>query len=237
MFTERGSTSVGLEREEWKAAAVVAIPDGLLKEGVSLLLERKGFQVVGISSDANALCSSLEITKPDVLLVGTDVPNLNLTTLGASIKGSNTKIILLGENFHPTGLRLCQRFGVNNAILKSDSADDLVQTILGTRNGSVYRSPRIAEAYRIANAQAETIETLTIREAEVLRLLVRRYTNKQVATILKISVKTVEVHRGHILDKTGNPNLVELTDMANCLIITAEQKPGGKRERYEYGQK
>jgi len=225
------------EREKCHAEVVIAMPDGLLIQGLKILLEARGVQVGKLCSDANTIGKILECTTSGILLVDTDLPGLNLINLRGKINGSSTKIILLDEFFHPAGLKLCQRFGVNNAVLKSDSADDLVQTILGTRNGCVYRSPRIAEAYRIANAQAETIETLTIREAEVLRLLVRRYTNKQVATILKISVKTVEVHRGHILDKTGNPNLVELTDMANCLIITAEQKPGGKRERYEYGQK
>ncbi|TSC90370.1 MAG: response regulator containing a CheY-like receiver domain and an HTH DNA-binding domain [Microgenomates group bacterium Gr01-1014_5] len=226
------------EGEKCTAEVMIAMPDGLLIQGLKMLLEARGVQVGKLCSDAKDIDKILECAPtPGILLVDTDLPNLNLVSLSKSIKGGRTKIILLGEFFHPAGLRLYQKFGVNNAVLKSDSADDLVKTILGTRNGSLYRSPRIAEAYRLANAQVETIETITLREAEVLRLIVRLYTNKQIAVILKISVKTVETHRSHILDKTGNPNLAKLTDMANCLIITAEQKPGGKREHYEYGQK
>ncbi len=226
------------EGEKRCAEVMIAMSDGLLIQGLKMLLEARGIQVTGLISEANTIGKILECSQtPEILLVGTDLPNLNLITLSKSIKGDRTKIVLLGEFFHPAGLKLCQKFGVNNAILESDSPEDLVQTILGARNGSVYRSPRIAEAYRLANAQAETIETLTLREAEVLRLLVRRCTNKQVAAILKISVKTVETHRTHILDKTGNPNLAELTDVSNCLIITAEQKPGGKLRRYDYGSK
>ena len=225
------------EREKCTAGVVIAMPDGLLIQGLKMLLEAIGVQVGKLYSDAKTIGNILECISPSILLVDTDLPDLNLINLRGKINGSSTKIILLGEYFHPAGLKLCQRFGVSNAVLKSDSADDLIKTILGTRNGSVYRSTRITEAYRLANAQSETIETLTLREAEVLRLIVRSYTNKQVAAILKISVKTVETHRSHILDKTGNPNLVELVDMANCLIITAEQKPGGKLRRYDYGSK
>lgn len=225
------------EREKYKASVVLAMPEGLLKQGLIVLLETRGIQVTGLSSDAKTICEVLEYTPNGVFLVDTDLPNLNIVTLSGSIKGGNTKTILLGSEFHPAGLRLCQRFGVNNAVLRSDSPEDLAQTVLAVAKGCIYRSPRIAEAYKLASRQSETIETLTLREADVLKLLVQRYTNLEVAALLHLSVKTVETHRSHILDKTGNMNRVELAGIASCLIITAEQKPGGKQERYEYGQK
>ncbi|MEK7092538.1 MAG: response regulator transcription factor [Patescibacteria group bacterium] len=214
--------SVTPEEARWKATIFVATPQELLNQGLKRVLEEGDIQVIGLSLDATPIGEMVKKTQPDVLLVGRGLPGLHIPILALQTKNLPTKIIVLGSTFDPRELGLYERFDVRHVASTLDTQEDLVRTILGAKNGIIYKSPRVASAYALIDKHEHTIETLTPREAEVLALLSLGHTNLEVAGILRISVKTAETHRSRILGKTGTITRAELTAMAPFLTITYE---------------
>jgi two-component system response regulator NreC len=108
------------------------------------------------------------------------------------------------------------RSGALGYILKSSSPGDLVQGVREVAAGRRYLSPPLSEqalaayAKKVGASAQQPAETLTQREAEVLRLVAEGFTNAEIAARLFISQRTVETHRLHVMQKLGLKNQAEL---------------------------
>jgi len=177
----------------------------IMRQGLRTLLEREGFQVLGEASNGQEAVRLCESTHPEVAVLDLSMPILNGIDAAREISKSypDIKTILLTMHTDDDHVLESLRAGVSGYVLKTKSAEELIQAIRGVCKGEMYLSPGISrvvvQAY--VNRSDLTSNPLSDRERQVLQLVAEGKTNKEIAALLVISVKTVESHRTNIMDK------------------------------------
>jgi two-component system, NarL family, response regulator NreC len=177
----------------------------IVRQGFRLLLEQAGFNVVGEAADGREAVKLAAESKPDVALIDLAMPMLNgLDTCREISKVSpSTRTILLTMYSEEQYILEALRAGVTGYMLKAKASTDLEQAIREVSRGAVYLSPGISR--NVVQAYLHSGEPLTDplspREREVLQLVAEGKTTKEIASVLGISVKTVESHRTRIMAK------------------------------------
>jgi DNA-binding NarL/FixJ family response regulator len=176
----------------------------LVRQGVRLLLEKEGFEVVGEADNGIEAVRLSRQTEPDVAVLDLLMPQLNGIDAAREIHQSSphTKTLLLtarGDEILLDALAA----GMRGCLLKSHASRDLVQAIRQLEDGRVYLSPGLAEAvvqaYR--TGAERPVDPLSLREREVLQLIAEGHGTKAIADKLCISARTVESHRYRIMKK------------------------------------
>ncbi len=177
----------------------------VVRQGLKALLERKGFEVVGEAGDGQEAIQLAKKLCPDVAVLDVAMPKLNgIDTARQITKVSpRTKIILLTMFADSRYVRESVRAGVKGYVLKSKSAEELVQAIRDVCNGEIYLSPPACSALVEAflSDRNPTSEDLSGRERQVLQLVAEGKTSKEISTILGISINTADSHRTHIMKR------------------------------------
>lgn len=177
----------------------------VVREGLKALLERSGYNVVGEAPDGRAAVSLAEKLKPQIAVLDLTMPILNGIDATREIRQASpqTKVILLTMHDEEQYVLEALRAGVSGYMLKTKAAKDLIHAINQVSKGATYLSPEVSqtvvEAYR-SGAQTSQRQ-LTARERQVLQLVAEGKANKEVATVLGISVKTAETHRTRLMAK------------------------------------
>jgi DNA-binding NarL/FixJ family response regulator len=195
---------------------LIADDHTLVREGIKLLLEsRDGFEVVAEVSDGREAVKKSGELKPDIVLMDISMPVLNgLMATGQIVKQyPNIKVLALTMHEDHETVRQILKAGAAGYIIKKSAASDLFSAIEAVCGGEAFFSPSVSrivlEGYM--NAQDETEEILTPREMEILQLLAEGHPNREIASMLYISVKTVENHKENIKKKLG------VTDQAGLM--------------------
>lgn len=192
----------------------VVLTDGheLVRQGIASLLEEENIEVVAhgeTPSDAVRYCNG---HRPDVLVIDPDSSGCSNQLYGAIRDASpNTGIVVLSGTDNARVAHESFRCGVDGYVLKGQSAEELVKAIKNAADGDPYVSPSIA--IQIARLDQED-SGLTEREEEILRLIAYGLTNNEVANKLFLSVRTVESHRAHIMQKIDADNRSDLVTYA-----------------------
>lgn len=177
----------------------------IVRQGLRLLLEREGFEVVGEASDGHEAVQLAERLRPDVAVLDFVMPLLNGVDASLQIQKQSplTKTILLTMYTEDQYVLEAFRSGLRGYVIKSQAAGDLVQAIREVLKNAVYVSPGISkaliEAYLFKTELP--VDPLTLRERQVLQLVAEGNTTKEIATVLGLSVKTAETHRSRIMRK------------------------------------
>lgn len=177
----------------------------LVRQGLKVLLERQGFQVVGEASDGQAALRLVAKDKLDVAIMDISMPVLNGIDAAREVTklSPKTKVILLTQHDEDHYVTEALRSGAKGYVLKSQAGDDLVHAIREVCRGSIYLSPSISrtvvEAY-LSKTYAPA-DPLSGRERQVLQLVGEGKSTKDVAQQLGISVKTAESHRARLMKK------------------------------------
>jgi DNA-binding NarL/FixJ family response regulator len=197
----------------------------LMIEGIVALLSRAhGLQVLSTGSTANDIIDISSRFHPDVIIVDLSMPGDVYAAISSSIKVSpNTKVVAFTA---ATGVDSAIRAldaGAIGYVLKGSSAKELVHAIESVRDGKTYITQSFASqvitALRSASlrrAAAEAVR-LSIREDQILRLLLRGKTNKQIALSLTISEKTVKNYMTILMQKLNARNRLEVVLAAQSL--------------------
>jgi two-component system response regulator NreC len=183
---------------------LLADDHAVLRQGLTALLEKRGLEVVGEAADGQAAVELARRLRPDVAVLDIVMPLLNGVEAAHQIARAcpETGVILLTMHTEDHYVLQAIRDGVRGFVIKTQAAEDLFQAIHEVRRGGIYVSPGISAAVLQAlQAATGPREPLTHRERQVLQLLVEGKATKQVAGLLKISVKTAEFHRGRIMKK------------------------------------
>lgn len=184
---------------------LLADDHGVVREGVRVLLERVGFQVVAEASDGREALAKAVALRPDVAIIDVAMPLLNGVDVTRALRseGLRTKVILL--TFHTERQYVLAAFeaGVSGYVVKTQASADLVSALHEIGRGRTYVSPAVAADLGDAlhRRKAARQDPLTRREREVLQLVAEGKSTKQVAGILGVSVKTADTHRTHIMEK------------------------------------
>jgi two-component system nitrate/nitrite response regulator NarL len=189
----------------------------ILLEGVSNLLSTSpDYEVKSTASSGKEALQLLKANEYDVLI--TDYELSDITGLEV-IKAARTvlpdiKVIVLSMHDDPTVVKELLRAGINGYILKHDTHKNLIEALSKVMNNRKYLSDDISDMIvQMADDSAER-GVLTTREVEILKLVAKEFSSRQIAEILFISERTVETHRKNILKKTGVSNLVGLIKYA-----------------------
>ena len=208
---------------------VLADDHAVVRAGIRALLEAQpGLEVVGEASSGREAVEVVEQFDPDVALLDIRMPDMSGLEACREIRARfpEVEILILSMYSDETYLREALEAGARGYILKESTDDDLVRAIRAVSDGDMAMSPEMLKAMasslvseqdqqaKPAEGQRENYDTLTPREREVFSLVVRGYSNLEVASALFISVKTVESHKANLKRKLGLRRRSELVRYA-----------------------
>jgi DNA-binding NarL/FixJ family response regulator len=182
----------------------------------SLFSDDNDFEITAaVGSPAEAL-EKLKIATPDILLTDYTLPGMTGLELSEVVKEKHPTVKRVILSMHDEGhlVKQVMKAGVDGYLLKSIQQTELKSALKQIMNGLPYISPEITKQLITGLASEGKQELLTEREQEILRLIVKEFSNKQIADKLFISERTVETHRKNIFRKTNTTSLVGLVKFA-----------------------
>jgi len=205
---------------ERKIRILLADDHTVVRRGLRLLLERQPeFSVVAEASDGKQAVEASEASKPDVVVVDIAMPHLNGIEAAQRILSvsPNSSIVVLSMHADESYVLRALKAGAKGYLLKDSAEGDLIEAIKAVTRGKTFFSSEItkmlAEDYVReirARGMDDSYELLTPREREILQLLAEGKSNKDIATILNLSLYTVETHRRNLQDKLNLHSFAEL---------------------------
>ena len=191
-----------------KIKVMLADDHALMREGIKQLLEFDGtIEVIAEASDGVSCLEKLEQVKPDVLLLDINMPNKNGIEVLEIIRnrGMDLKVLILTVHNEVEYLLKAVDIGVDGYLLKDTDLYELKKAIIGVLQGESYIQPSLIPALNsrlvARDADKEKIDLLTKRELEVLIEVANGMFNKEIATSLNISERTVKNHISNIFKK------------------------------------
>ena len=181
---------------------VLADDHVIFSEALKQVLDKAGLEVVATVADGRAAVEAVRRLAPDVVVLDVAMPGLNGVDAAREITSvdPHPHVILLSglddARFVPGALQA----GVRGFVLKSQGTDDLLRAINEVLLGGLYVSPAASQAV-IDAARVDERDSLTPRERQVAQLVAQGKSNKEIAHVLRIAVKTAEFHRGRLMRK------------------------------------
>ena len=179
----------------------------IVRQGLRGILEREGFVVVGEAADGHRAIELAREFRPDVAILDYSMPLLNgIDAAREIIKGdSGTRAVLLTMHTEDQYALEAIKAGIRGLVMKSQASEDLVRAIREVHRGGVYLCPSVSQTVVQAYLRRTDLpsDPLSARERQVLQLVAEGKSTKEIAALLEISFKTVESHRGRIMEKLG----------------------------------
>jgi DNA-binding NarL/FixJ family response regulator len=215
-----------------KPQVIVADDHRLVAEGVVKILEKE-YSVVATPSDGRSFVEAVEKMRPDLALVDISLPLLNGLDACRHLHKScpEVKIIILTMHAEQHYVNEAFRVGVGGYVLKTSVADELLFAVKEVLSGRTYISPVVAQG--LVNQALESMTepasrpktapsiTLSLRQREVLQLVAEGKSNKEIASAINVTVKTIEFHKARISKELGVRTTAELTKQAITLGLIA----------------
>jgi DNA-binding NarL/FixJ family response regulator len=203
----------------------------LVAEGIQKLLEPE-FELVGIVADGRSLITAAAKLQPDIAVVDISLPLLNGLDASQQVKKTNPniKIIILTMHSEPNFVTQAFRVGVSGYVLKQSVGSELVQAIREVMKGRTFVSPMVTQSLvdqAVNPPSASSTEpngfaqSLSARQREVLQLVAEGKATKEIASILNVSIKTVEFHKTRIMKELRLRSAAELTKYAIASGLTS----------------
>lgn len=193
----------------------------VLRAGLRALLETyPDVEVVGEAGDGEEAIRQVRKLRPDVVLMDLAMPGMNGLVATRYILEENPgiKVLILTQYGNKEYVLPLLEAGVAGYVLKYAADTELIKAIRVVSRGDSFLYPPIAkmllEAYISSEQSVDPYETLTPRELEVLVLVAEGYSNREIADILQISPKTVDVHRTRLMKKLELHNVADVTRYA-----------------------
>lgn len=196
----------------------------MFRQGIRKILEKsKGLEVVGEAGDGLKLLELLKEVTTDMVILDISMPNLRGVEATKEIKMilPDVKVLILTMHKEKEYVYHAISAGAKGYLLKEDADTELFAAVEKIRQGSSYISPLLSDELTdeliqtYHKGQLRTLsEPLTVREREILKLVAEGISNKEIADLLFISVRTVENHRANIMRKLNISNTANLIKYA-----------------------
>ena len=194
----------------------------IVREGIRVLLEAQGdIEIVGEATNGKEAVAMTKELDPDLVIMDIAMPLLNGLEATSQIKRAkpNTKVLVLTMYTNEEYVLQMLKAGVNGYLVKKSAVADLIAAIEAVRKGEAFFSPSISNVVlkdylRRIDEEKEGLDLLTSREKEVLQLVAEGHTNRMVAELLGVSVKTINIHRTNIMSKLDIHNAAGLVRYA-----------------------
>lgn len=209
-----------------KTRVLLADDHTIVRQGLRALLDsQEDIEVVGEAEDGRQAIENVKQLVPDIVVMDITMPSLNGIEATRQIKKLNPEIKVLVLTVHINEEYIYQVFqaGASGYLLKESAVSDLVSAINVAKKGEIFLSPSISKIIvkdYMKHAEGgsggfNSLNLLTGREREILQLIAEGRTNKETAHLLKLSVKTVDVHRAHLM---GKLNIHDVTGLVKYSI-------------------
>jgi len=205
-----------------KIRVLIVDDHAILREGVRALLQiQPDLEVVGEASNGTEAIEAVGRLDPDVVLMDIAMPGLGGIEAALELRkqGRRARILILSQYEDREYVRRLLKAGVAGYVLKKSAGAELANAIRAVHRGGLVLDPEVArtameEGNPAAPGGADPYDSLTDREKQVLKLVAEGRSNKDVAEMLGISVKTAMSHREHVMEKLGVHNRTELVRFA-----------------------
>lgn len=201
----------------------------LIRAGVrALILDIPGYAVVGEASDGAQVLEAFSALQPDIVLLDLSMKHTGgldaLQQLKAAYPAS--KVLILSMHTDPELIMRALESGAHGYLLKDTTANELEHALLALRNNERYLSPAIAHTVinqaLVRNqgpvSSVAQNHNLTARQLEILRLIVRGKSTREIAHGLGLSIKTVEAHRSQIMKR------LQIFDVAGLVLFAVREQ-------------
>jgi DNA-binding NarL/FixJ family response regulator len=206
--------------KEKKIRVLLAEDHILVRQGFRRILEDDpGVTVVGEARTGLEAIDQCKELKPDVVVMDLSMPDLGGLEATAEILKADPqiKILILSMYSNEAYVRKAFELGAKGYILKNAIEVDLTRAVMALAEGQAYFSPGVShivlesmKAGTFQGTSQDPYEKLTLREKEVLQLIAQGKSNKEIATLLNISVNTVAVHRARVMETLDLHRTAEL---------------------------
>lgn len=201
-----------------KIRILIVDDHAILREGLRALLSYyDDVDVVGEAQDGLEALQLVEKTKPDIVLMDIAMPGMNgfEATRQISERFPNTHVLVLTQYEDWQYVMPLLKAGAEGYILKRALGADLISAVRAISKGDSFLYPPVAkvvldQVQQSGDRLSVQTKDLTGREKEVLAYIMEGKTNRQIAHVLSLSIKTVEWHRSNIMEKLGVSSLAEL---------------------------
>ncbi|GLH21824.1 response regulator [Pseudomonas glycinis] len=201
----------------------------LIRAGVrALVLDIPGYAVIGEASDGSQLLEMVEQLSPDIVLLDISMRETGGLEALQRLKRvrPQSKVLILSMHTDPALIMQALESGAHGYLLKDTTATELEHALEALRNNERYLSPAIAHTVinqaltRNQKSQPDVADShnLTARQLEILRLIVRGKSTREIANGLGLSVKTVETHRAQIMKR------LQIYDVAGLVLFAVREQ-------------
>ncbi len=180
----------------------------LVRAGFRTLLQNlPGVTVVAEAENGREALALIEEHRPDVVLMDVAMPQLNgLEATGRVVEAHpQIKVVILSMHPNEEYVLRALKIGAAGYLLKDAGPTELELAVRSVARGEIYLSPAISrqvvQYVRRVGSEFESLDRLTPRQREVLQLIAEGRTNREIAHLLEVSVKTVESHRTHLMNR------------------------------------
>lgn len=188
---------------------IIVVDDhSLFAEGIRRILG-ESFNPVEVVGRASGVLAAMQTHRPEIVLLDISMPGANGIDTARQIlhRYPGTKIIFLTMHTEPIYVRQALSTGAQGYVLKSSLVPELMKAIRAVQAGRIYISRSVED-------EGDAMSGLSVKQMDVLKLLSQGRSAKEIATILDISVKTVEFHKTRIRKRLGIHSTAELTRFA-----------------------
>jgi len=202
---------------------LLAEDHAIVREGLRALLDAQpDMEVVGEAADGREALDAAKALGPDVVVMDISMPGLNGARATEAIRRDcpGTRVLVLTMHEDKGYLRQLVQAGASGYLLKRAASQDLIHALRAVAAGGTYLDPALAAGVLVAfagNAAGRgprREDELSEREAEVVRLIGRGFSNKEIAAQLDLSPKTVETYKARSLEKLGLSSRSDLVSYA-----------------------
>lgn len=195
----------------------------VFRHGIMALINAEADLVVcGEASSSTSALDAMRRLKPDVALLDISLPGTNGIELIKLMKAEQPKLPILMLSMHDESLYALRalKAGALGYVMKAEALTQILDALRKTLNGEISVSPRLSErlifqAIQSVNSNTSSpVDRLSDREMEVLSMLGRGLSTKEIAAELHLSVKTIETHCAHIKEKLGFRDAGEMVRFA-----------------------
>jgi DNA-binding NarL/FixJ family response regulator len=196
---------------------MLADDHAVVRRGLRTLIEGvPGWEVVAEAADGNETVARAAEVKPDILIMDLSMPGLGGVDATIQIRKVLPQIEVLILTMHESDRLAGQalRAGARGYLLKGESEDKLMEALEALSRHQPYFSPSVSETLLQGYLHSEPthdLKQLTPRERQIVKLVAEGKSNKVIASILNLSIKTVETHRSAAMHKVGAKSAADLT--------------------------